>query len=202
MMITTKKLKRIKEAVVLLGVPGSGKSTMGQKLASKIGCSYISTGDLAREHLSGPWVAQGDYAPEEAMRVLFEDSLPDSAEMMVIDGMPRKEDQIPFLESLVAKIHYVILDIETATATKRLLERGRIDDTEKSIIKRIKSQKRELYGVSMALQIIDEDLIGITKFIHFITISGQSNTILCNEVLDRIQLSRFTKQTEEANQND
>ncbi len=35
--------------VVVIGVPGSGKTTIAKKLALNIGCSYLNVGSLARE---------------------------------------------------------------------------------------------------------------------------------------------------------
>ncbi len=35
--------------VVVIGAPGSGKTTIARKLASNIGCSYLNVGSLARE---------------------------------------------------------------------------------------------------------------------------------------------------------
>lgn len=44
-----KKLERDKQNIVLVGMPGSGKTTIGKELAKKLGREFIDTDDVIKE---------------------------------------------------------------------------------------------------------------------------------------------------------
>ena len=70
-------------------------------------------------------------------------NLPTNDEHVLIDGFPRTATQVPMLDSALVEFYkrpnptVVCINISDEEAVKRLLLRGRNDDTEKSIRKRL-----------------------------------------------------------------
>lgn len=130
------------KAIVFMGLPGTGKSTLGRKVATIRGYQYISTGDIARELADKSWQDKGELAPEDYIRTRFMEEVSKAkktgAKGIIIDGMPRTVEQVYFISSLFHSIQYVLLDAPHAVLTHRLCKRGRMDDTESIIRKRIK----------------------------------------------------------------
>lgn len=148
----------MKKAVVLLGKAGSGKSTIGKEVAARLGWHYTSTGDLARKLIAGSWQEEGRMAPEHAMRVAFAaDIFPH--ERVVVDGMPRKAEQVPFLRTMFDEIVYYEISISDGLAAVRLLDRGRSDDTGIAIAQRLKDYADRIIGIRDAIEVGTLDTI-------------------------------------------
>ena len=138
--------------IIIMGLAGAGKGTQAKMLVEKDGYSLISTGDLLRT-----------YATEDQKRrmhegVLLEDSeifamirealktVPDLSKCL-IDGTPRSIPQADWLLKQVDAGRFTIdgvihLEINEAVVRKRLLARGRTDDTEDSITRRFQEYHR------------------------------------------------------------
>lgn len=123
-------------AITIMGKAGSGKSTVAKEVAEQLGYHYCSTGDLARRLIGGEWGELGLMAPENMMRAAFEKDIK-GHEMVVLDGMPRKPQQVPYLDTLFNRVDYYVISIDDDTATERLMERGREDDTPTAIRQRL-----------------------------------------------------------------
>lgn len=128
------------KAIVLLGRAGSGKSTIGRNIANQLGWHYVSTGDIARGLMddgviSDYWHGMGAFAPEDAIRDAFKVEV-GKHQHVIVDGMPRKPEQIDFLHSITDDIEYFLLDVPEDVARERLYSRGRSDDIEDNIKKR------------------------------------------------------------------
>lgn len=145
--------------LVLLGPPGAGKGTQAQKLAEKLGIPQISTGDLFRKNISDGtplgveakrYLDAGDLVPAELTNKLVEDRIeqPDAADGFILDGYPRSTEQAKALDEML-KNHNTKLDavLEFAVSEeellKRLMARGRADDTEEVIRNRMKVYREE-----------------------------------------------------------
>jgi adenylate kinase family enzyme len=123
-------------AIALMGKAGSGKSTVAREVAEQLGYHYCSTGDLARKLIGGEWAELGLMAPEKAMRGAFEKDI-EGHEVVVLDGMPRKPQQVTYLDTLFDKVDYYVISISDDTAIERLFMRGREDDTPTAIKQRL-----------------------------------------------------------------
>lgn len=86
--------------LLLLGAPGSGKGTQGERLAQRYGARHVSTGELLRTQVTAgtelgrqaqPYMDRGDLVPDELLvAMVLEDVLgPSSPPGYVLDGFPR-----------------------------------------------------------------------------------------------------------------
>lgn len=145
--------------VVLLGPPGAGKGTQAQKLSEKLGIPQISTGDLFRKNISEGtplgleakrYLDAGDLVPAELTNKLVERRIeqPDAAAGFILDGYPRSAEQAEALDEML-KNHNTKLDavvefqVSEDELLKRLLARGRGDDTEEVIRNRMQVYRDE-----------------------------------------------------------
>ena len=128
--------------VLMLGAPGSGKGTQGVRLARALGVDHISSGALLREavaedtplgHQVQEQMAAGRLVPDELVREAVRPAL-ERRDGYVLDGFPRKVSQTPGIR-FDAVVH---LDVPEAEVTRRLLARGRADDTEGAIAERLR----------------------------------------------------------------
>ena len=128
--------------VLMLGPPGSGKGTQGERLAAALGVDHISSGALLREAVAAGTplgnqveaeMAAGRLVPDalvrEAVRPLLE-----RRDGYVLDGFPRKLSQTDGVD-FDAVVH---LDVPEQEVKRRLLARGRADDTEDAIAERLR----------------------------------------------------------------
>jgi adenylate kinase len=121
--------------VVLLGAPGSGKSTQAARLAASLGVPHIAVGDLLRAAVArrtplgreaASYMERGQLVPDRHIRaVLMEGITPQAAlEGYVLDGYPRSAEQAADTEAMGgppdAVVHLWIPDQE---AVRRLAGR-------------------------------------------------------------------------------
>jgi adenylate kinase len=136
-----------------LGPPGAGKGTQAKCLAASQNIPHISTGDILREAISvqSPlgikaqnYMDKGELVPDELVQDLVKERLkqPDTHLGWILDGFPRKVTQAVFLEDLLQEIgggeeRVVNLDVPDPVVIARLLARGRKDDSEAVIRRRL-----------------------------------------------------------------
>ncbi len=101
--------------IVLLGAPGSGKGTQGERLRQELGMRHVATGDLFRAHVKVPtelgrtareYMDRGELVPDAiTVQMLGEHLGADSEETSsgaLFDGFPRTLEQAKALEELLA----------------------------------------------------------------------------------------------------
>lgn len=118
--------------VVLIGPPGSGKSTQAEILAVKMRVPFLSTGNLLREFAQGDsqfskdiknYLDRGEIVPDELTIQLIKDVV--SEEMykkgFVAEGFPRTIKQAEAMDFLIDQV--VCLKIADQEVMDRLLSR-------------------------------------------------------------------------------
>lgn len=139
------------KAIVLAGLPGTGKSVVGMNIALIKGYGYISTGDIARELEDKSWQDKGELAPENYIRKRFMEEvnkcIKEGLEGVVIDGMPRTVEQVYFISSLFPSIDYIFLHASYETLISRLLGRHRKDDKIDIIKNRLRVAENSLEDI-------------------------------------------------------
>lgn len=124
---------------ILLGSPGAGKSTQAELLQERLGYKWISTGRLLRETGDPKILAElktGNLLSNDIVQGIFEEALkstPEEQEILV-DGYPRDDEQIDVMMNHIVKVHrpikaVVFIKLDHDEAVKRMLDRGRADDT-------------------------------------------------------------------------
>ena len=132
--------------VVILGMPGSGKTTVSELLSRRLHVPRVASGDIARRMATvDPHTAvaleQGKMAPEESMRMETRRAL-EAADLesggWILDGFPRDLAQLVCLMDWTPALPaFVHLDASEWTVIERLTSRRRDDDTPDAIARRI-----------------------------------------------------------------
>ncbi len=104
--------------LVFFGRPGSGKSSLAEKLGEDYGYKLIRTGELLRtairrqDHLGKRvevHLAKGDLVPDRLIFELLEQSLEaPGTEKLLFDGFPRTLGQVDLLEKFEQKLGFQI----------------------------------------------------------------------------------------------
>ena len=140
--------------MVILGRQGSGKGTQSLRLAAQYGCVHLSTGDVLRAAVeegtelgrqaagimnAGGLVGDDVMVPLVAERVAKPDIMSGG---VLLDGFPRTADQANGLEAMLSDLGQELtiainLDVPVEEVTMRMMARGREDDTEEAIARRL-----------------------------------------------------------------
>jgi adenylate kinase len=143
--------------VLMLGAPGSGKGTQGERLAERHGVPHLSSGELLRQHVRegtelGRTVAEamerGDLIADDVMIAMVSERVfsPEASNGFVLDGFPRTVRQATAAYEVarqrgVRLNAVVLLDLPLELLMARLTARGeetsRADDTVATIRHRI-----------------------------------------------------------------
>jgi adenylate kinase len=143
--------------LVLLGPPGAGKGTQAERLCRERRLAHLSTGDLLRKAVKDgtavgrrakAFMDKGELVPDAVVVDLVREGLstPAAHEGFLLDGFPRTVAQAEALEKelgarpLDAVVH---LSLDDAEIVKRLLKRGRPDDTEAVVKNRLAVYRAE-----------------------------------------------------------
>lgn len=144
--------------LVIFGRQGAGKGTQCVRLVESFGVVHISTGDMLRGAVAaGTELGQkakavmdaGDLVSDEIINGIVAERLgaDDITESgFVLDGYPRTTAQAEFLVGALgdAGLDAVIdLDVPLAEVTARMKARGRDDDTDEGIARRLELYEQE-----------------------------------------------------------
>jgi adenylate kinase len=147
--------------VVILGPPGAGKGTQGERISSELGIPHINTGDMYRAAVAAgtdlgkqvkPLMDAGELVPDDLTiavvraRLAEDDTLPG----FVLEGFPRTLAQAEGLDEILAETDRdlsLVLDFQLPEEVaeqrllKRALEQGRHDDTPEVIHRRMETMR-------------------------------------------------------------
>jgi adenylate kinase len=138
--------------IILIGGPGSGKSTYAEFITKEFNIDHIYPGELLRkEKEKGGEIAKqlsnlgkGGFAPNDIVLDLIKDAVSKADNGFVFDGYPRYMQQVKDLEKEGIKIDKVVyLNVSPEEVIRRLTKRGRADDKPEIIKNRIALYKKE-----------------------------------------------------------
>lgn len=138
--------------VIIMGLPGAGKTVQSQMIQEKLGLHWLSTGQMLRES-EDPDVlavqASGALVNDELVTRIVRDRLEKEGydHEFLLDGFPRNTFQAEWLVDHARDIDkgiklVLFMDVDEDVANKRLGGRGRKDDTEAALAKRHEEQKK------------------------------------------------------------
>ena len=137
--------------VVMIGGPGSGKSTYSKYLTGHFDIPHVYTGDMMRDlQKKDPEVAKimdrGDLVPIKKVMQALRNRLAkdDTKNGYVLDGFPRNMEQLNAMREEEISYNYVVyLNVSEKEVIKRLTSRGRKDDKPEIIKNRLKVYEKE-----------------------------------------------------------
>ena len=145
--------------VIMLGGPGSGKSTYSKFITKHFQIPHVYTGDMMRSLAQQDTeigrkvksaLDKGDYVDTKIVLDTLEARLQrkDTKRGYVLDGFPRSMQQVREMERRnIGYDHVVFLDVAEDEVVRRLTSRGRADDKPDIIKNRIAVYKRETMPV-------------------------------------------------------
>ncbi len=169
--------------LLLIGAPGAGKGTQGERLATRLGVRHIATGDLLRAEVKegtplgksvADYLDRGQLVPDQLILDLVMPKLLAASRDggYILDGFPRSVAQAVEARELAdhadaAAEHVVFLQAPREALVQRLLARavaeGRSDDTQDVIVNRLRifeeatSPLVDYYRGRNMLHVIDAD---------------------------------------------
>ena len=153
--------------LIFMGPPGAGKGTQAQLLAALWKIPHISTGDILRACVvaktplglkAQAYMDAGDLVPDQLLIDIVQERMnqPDASSGWILDGFPRTVAQAAFFDKLLCDvgtegsksgkdcdIRAVNLDVPDNVLVTRLLSRGRQDDNEETIRRRLQVYREQ-----------------------------------------------------------
>ena len=145
--------------VIMLGGPGSGKSTYSKFITKHFQIPHVYTGDMMRSLAQQDTdigrkvksaLSKADYVATKIVLDTLEARLQrkDTKRGYVLDGFRRSMQQVREMERRnIGYDHVVFLDVAEDEVVRRLTSRGRADDKPEIIKNRIAVYKRETMPV-------------------------------------------------------
>ncbi len=169
--------------ILLFGPPGAGKSTQGQMLAVRQGWKWLSTGHIFRESNNPELIEilkRGELVSDELTYEVFDEAIRDARAknypQIIVDGFPRTKEQAEWLSDYLAKSDekielVVVLEVPESEIMNRLAKRGRLEDSEEAIAKRMNIYRQKMYPVLGAFaedgtKIVHLDSTGTVGAVH------------------------------------
>lgn len=166
--------------LILIGAPGVGKGTQAAMLAERKGLVHLSSGEIFRSeiekktdlgNLAKRYIDEGRLVPngvviEMMAKHLREDQVRQCG--FILDGFPRTVRQAEALDSILTELGFalravVVIEVDDEEIIKRMLARGRADDSPETIKTRLETfygstrPVLEHYDVCGSLMRIDGD---------------------------------------------
>ena len=161
--------------IIFLGGPGSGKSTVGNRLAEDLKWPWISSGEILRQSKE-PWVIEKLKTAQ-----LFDDDMIAGLVLSrltgvtnaILDGFPRTFRQAEIMLSRGEEVDLIVeLNVPLEEVQKRLFMRGRDQDTKEIIEERLamyEQSKTEIiaYLVGNGAKLLTVDGVGTPDEVYY-----------------------------------
>ena len=133
--------------LMLLGGPGSGKSTYSEFISEHFDIPHIYPGDMLRKS-DDPEVkaliSKGEFAPLDVVVKIIKQEIAKAPNGYILDGFPRNLEQLKEMQDSSIEINRVVyLDVSEKEVIRRLTSRGRADDTPEIVKNRLRVYERE-----------------------------------------------------------
>ena len=142
--------------ILITGPAGSGKTTQAKLLAQNFNLCFFGAGEIFRKKsledneirkrlkkdLAEGNLINNQVASSLLKREIEQNKCPNG---FAIDAYPRDLDQLQYFDPKFDKV--VCLEVSKDTVVKRLLQRGRFDDTKEAIEERLRIYQKETSAV-------------------------------------------------------
>ena len=146
----------MKKHLLFLGAPGAGKGTQAQLISQNNSYLHLSTGELLRKEIEmntslgrevKDIINRGELVNDELVLKIVRQNLDKDNKGWILDGYPRNLSQANSLNQVLIEINQPLevvfyLDIPEEVLIKRLILRGRKDDSEEAIRTRVNIYKK------------------------------------------------------------
>ncbi len=138
--------------IVLLGPPGAGKGTQGERLAARLAIPKIATGDVLRAAVKAGTpmgleakavMERGDLVPDSVIMGIMKEALsePSAANGVILDGVVRTTPQADGLEKMLSELgrqvdHVLLFDVPDDELVRRLSARTTCDTCQRTFFGR------------------------------------------------------------------
>jgi len=175
--------------IIMIGGPGSGKSTYSEIISKKLSIPHVYTGDMMRELAKQDTpdgkkvkdlLSKGEFAPTPIVIDAVKERLqkPDAESGYIFDGFPRSVEQANKMKDAnIEYSHIINLVVSEEEVIKRLTARGRADDKPEIIKNRLKVYHRE---TAPLLDYYKDEIINIKA-------EGNTPEAIANDIIKKVQ---------------
>lgn len=137
--------------ILIVGLPGSGKTTQIDKIAEKYNLTPVRMGNILREIASTESemgnkikaiMASGELVDDVTVSKLIKSEIEKVGDDFIMEGYPRTTEQVELFDPGFNKVFY--LEVPVEVLKDRMKGRGRADDSGSAIETRIKVQMEDL----------------------------------------------------------